>query len=118
MGNRIKGTNTAFWIKHDSIPKDRVKDITYANFVLDFKPNKTEHHHTRMMAGRDKINYPDDVSTPTGYMITTKIILNSTVSTPGAKFMTIDVKNLYPNTPMKQYQYVHIKLSDIPDEII
>ena len=32
--------------------------------------------------------------------------------------MTVDVKNFYLNTLIKQYEYVCIKLSDIPDEII
>jgi hypothetical protein len=32
--------------------------------------------------------------------------------------MTLDVKNFYLNTPMVGYEYVHIKIDDIPDEII
>ena len=95
VGNRVAGTNTAFLISHNNISKDRLKDITYANFVVDYKPNKTEPRRTRMTAGGGKINYPDDVSTPTGDMITTKIILNSTVSTPNAKLKTIGDKNFY-----------------------
>ena len=71
-----------------------------------------------MTAGGDRINYPDDVSTPTSDIITTKVIINSTISTPGAKFMTIDVKNFYLNNPMKRFEYIRIKLTDIPKEII
>ena len=54
-----------------------------------------------MTAGGDRINYPDDVATPTGDLITTKVLLNSVISTPNARFMTVDVKNFYLNTPMK-----------------
>jgi hypothetical protein len=32
--------------------------------------------------------------------------------------MTLDVKNFYLNMPMVRYEYVHIKINDIPDEII
>jgi hypothetical protein len=32
--------------------------------------------------------------------------------------MTLDVKNFYLNTPMVRYEYVRIKIDDIPDEII
>ena len=71
-----------------------------------------------MTAGGDRINYPDDVSTPTGNIITTKVLINSTISTLDAKFMTIDVENFYLNTPMKRFEYIHIKLSDIPKEIV
>ncbi len=30
----------------------------------------------------------------------------------------LDVKDFYLNTPMKRYEYVRIKITDIPDEII
>ncbi len=32
--------------------------------------------------------------------------------------MTLDVKNFYLNTPMVRYEYVKIKVEDIPEEII
>ena len=32
--------------------------------------------------------------------------------------MTIDLSNFYLNTPMKRYEYVKLRLSDIPEEII
>jgi hypothetical protein len=51
-----------------------------------------------MTAGGDQINSTDDVSTTTGNIITTKVLINSTISTPDAKFMTFDVKNFYLNT--------------------
>jgi hypothetical protein len=44
--------------------------------------------------------------------------LNSVISTPGAQYMTLDVKNFYLNTPMSRYEYVRIKIDDIPKEII
>ena len=34
-------------------------------------------------------------------LFTIKFLLNSVVSTPGAKFMTLDIKNFYLNTPIK-----------------
>lgn len=32
--------------------------------------------------------------------------------------MTLDIKNFYLNTPMTRYEYVRLKLDDVPDEII
>ena len=32
--------------------------------------------------------------------------------------MMLDVKNFYLNTPMSRYEYVQIKIDDIPEEII
>ena len=43
--------------------------------------------------GGDKINCPFDYGTPTAQLLTIKLLLNSVISTPGAKFMTIDISN-------------------------
>ena len=51
-------------------------------------------------------------------MLLVKIMLNSVVSTPGARFMSIDIKNFYLATPMKRYEYIKLKLNTLPDEII
>ena len=45
-------------------------------------------------------------------------MFNSVISTPEARFMTIEISNFYLNTPTTRYEYLKLKLSDIPDEII
>ena len=47
-----------------------------------------------------------------------KIMLNSVVSTEGAKFMTIDISDFYLNTPLERFEYVKLKLIDTPAEEI
>ncbi len=47
-----------------------------------------------------------------------KILLNSIISTKGAKCIMLDLKDFYLNTPMKRYEYMCLKLSDIHKEII
>jgi len=81
---RVTGTNTIFFIHKDLVPKDRIKDVTYASFSCDMKPNKKETHRTRITAGGDRINYPEDVGTPTADMTLVKTFLNSVISTKGA----------------------------------
>ena len=115
---RVKGTNTMRYITKNQIPKDRRKDVTYASFTCDYRPNKTETHRTRLTAGGDRINYPDDVGTPTADMTLFKIHANSIISTPKAKCIMVDIKDFYLNTPMTRPEYMRIKLSDIPEEII
>eukprot|EP00804_Cyclotella_cryptica_P017159 CCRYP_003365-RA/>CCRYP_003365-RA protein AED:0.35 eAED:0.35 QI:0/0/0/1/1/1/2/0/332 len=51
-------------------------------------------------------------------MLTTKVLLNSVISMKGARFMTIDIKDFYLNTPMARPEYMRLKLSDIPDHVI
>jgi hypothetical protein len=46
-----------------------MKETTYGSFICDYKPHKTEKEQTRLTAGGDRINYPEDCSTPTADMI-------------------------------------------------
>ena len=119
MGNRIKNpTNTCHFIKKEQVPKDRFKDVTYGKFECTERPQKAEKHRTRLVMGGNRINYPGEVGTPTAEMLLVKILLNSVISTRGAKFMSIDIKNFYLATPMARYEYLKLKLCDIPAEII
>ena len=105
---RVAGTNTIFFISKESVPKDRVRDVTYASFVCEIKPNKKETHRTRLTAGGDRINYPEDVGTPTADMMLVKILFNSIISTKNARCVMADIKDYYLNTPMKRYEYMRI----------
>ena len=51
-------------------------------------------------------------------MMTVKLLLNIIVSTPNAKFMSIDIKDFYLNTPMPRYEYMRLKLGNLPDGVI
>ena len=73
---------------------------------------------TRFRVGGDRINHPGEVATPTADMLVAKLLFNSVVSTPGAKFMTMDISNFYLMTPLKRPEYIRVSLRDIPDEII
>ena len=52
------------------------------------------------------MHYPGDCGTPTADLLTIKILLNSVISTPTAKFMTIDIKRYEYHIPEDvQHQY-------------
>ena len=51
-------------------------------------------------------------------MTTFNILVNSTLSTPGAHWLGLDIKNYYLGTPMDHYEYMFIPLRLIPPEII
>jgi hypothetical protein len=67
--------------------------------------------------GGDKVEYPGEVSTKTADLATAKILLNSVLSTPEAKFCAFDIKDFYLNTPMDRYEYMRIPVNQIPPEI-
>ncbi len=62
-----------------------MKDVTYGSFSCDYKPNKAEKERTGLTAGGDRINYPEDVGTPTSDMLVFKCLIDSVVSTKGSK---------------------------------
>ena len=88
----VKGTNTIKFIQKDQVPAKRMKNVTYGSFSCNNKPNKEEKEHTRLTAGGDQINYPDDCGTPTADMILFKILVN--LSTPHVTYICIYIKCL------------------------
>jgi len=68
--------------------------------------------------GGNLINYPGDCGTPTSDLLTIKLMFNSIISTPNAKFMTIDIKDFYLMTTMGRFEYFRMKLELFPEDII
>jgi hypothetical protein len=118
VGGRVKGTNTIFFILKDQVPKDRVKDVTYGSYGCEIQPNKEEKHCMWLTGGGDRIHYPGNVGTPTANMTLVKVLLSSIISIENAQCVTLDVKDFYLNTPMKRFEYMQLKLINIPEEII
>ena len=94
------------------------KDVTYRRFVCDVREGKKEKNRTRLMVGTDRINYPGDVSRPTSCLLTVKLLVNSVISTEGSEFMTLDIIIFSLNTPLAQYEYLRLKLSNFSDDVI
>jgi hypothetical protein len=92
--------------------------VTYGSFVVDIKDHKEEKERTRVTVGGDQIEYPGDKSTRTAVLTTAKVLTNSVISTWGAKFLVIDIKNFYLNTPLGRFEYMVINLSSLPQETI
>eukprot|EP00804_Cyclotella_cryptica_P029607 CCRYP_017301-RA/>CCRYP_017301-RA protein AED:0.20 eAED:0.20 QI:0/0/0/1/0.2/0.16/6/0/602 len=114
----VQGTNTIVFIAQDDVPPDRRRDVTYGRICANFRPEKDDPHRVRLTVGGNRIHFPGDCGTPTADMLTTKILLNSIISTQGARFMTIDIKDFYLNTPMARPEFMRLKLADIPEEFI
>jgi hypothetical protein len=65
---------------------------------------------------RHSHHLPRDCGTPTVDMVKVKIHLNSIVSTKGACYCTIDLKDFYLNTPMARLEFIRMKLAELPKE--
>jgi len=115
---RVDGTDTFKPIRYHDIPLDRRNDITYTRVVCEVRPQKADPNRTRITIGGNRICYPGDTGTKTGSIETVKLLLNSTISTPDARFACFDISNFYLGTPLDRPEYVRIKIADIPQEFI
>ena len=113
----IEGTDTMHLIKKCDIPKG--KQITYARFVSEIRLQKAETHRTRLTAGGDRLDYDGKTSTDTAGLETIKIHINSTISRAkeGARYLCIDIGNMYLNTKLLAPEYMRIHIDLIPEEI-
>jgi hypothetical protein len=57
---------------------------------------------------KNLINYPGELSTLTAGITTLKLMWNSILSTEGAKYMCLDLKNFYLSAPLDKYKYMKI----------
>ena len=118
MPGRVKGTNTLFFIGKEDIPTASWRDVMYGHIVVSYRSEEQDANRVRLTIGGNRVNYPGDYGTPTTNMLTIKLLLNSVISTPGEKFMTIDIKDFYLNTLMMRYKYMRLKLEDLPEDVI
>mmetsp|Transcript_25840 Transcript_25840/g.36772 ORF Transcript_25840/g.36772 Transcript_25840/m.36772 type:complete len:290 (-) Transcript_25840:243-1112(-) len=86
--------------------------------VAAYRPEKDNPRRIRFTVGGNLIEYLGKTSTKAADITTVKILFNSVLSTDGARFITLDLKDFYLNTPMEQYEYMRIPLNIIPDTII
>ena len=83
------GTNTVFFIRKCDVPAGRT--ITYYRLVSVICPHKTETHRVHITVGADKLDFPGITTTKCASLTTTKCLLNSVVSTPDIRFLTLDI---------------------------
>ena len=64
VGGRIDGTETIKFLHHHEMPTNWRP--TYARFVCEIRPQKTEQERTRLTVGGSLINYPTSAHVPIG----------------------------------------------------
>ena len=95
-----------------NMPADRF--ATYANIVVDFRPQKEDPHRIRITAGGNLINHPGELTTRTADITTSKLHWNSVLSTQKAKYMCLDLKSFYLSAPLERYEYMRIPIGMFP----
>ena len=103
---------------YNDISVERRGDAAHTRVVCKVRTSKPDPNQTRITIGGITITYLGNCGTKTGSLETVKLMLNSTLSTPDARFMTTDLEIFYLMTPLDRPEYAHIQLSVMPQEII
>ncbi len=109
----IKGTDTCFFIHKNQMPSH--KRAMYGHICCNYCPQKDEPHCTQLTVGGDRFTCAGNKSNPTANLVTAKLLINSTILTPNAKFYGMDLLNFYPMMPMKEYEYMRLCLNLTPN---
>jgi hypothetical protein len=107
-----KRTNSIIVMTHDDvkcIPKNQT--ITYACVVVNLRPQNADPHCIQIMAGGNPINCPGELSTGMADLTTSKLMWNSVLSTEGAKYMCLDIKNFYLSAPLDWFEYMKMPIA-------
>ena len=114
----VIGTDTIQFIFKHEVPDGR--DVTYATFVCDYRPLKSEPFRVRIVVGGDKLSYADDAASPATDLLETKILLNSTISDAdkGARFLSTDLKDFFLALPMAVAEFMRVPINKFPKDII
>jgi hypothetical protein len=117
-GNKTgqKGTNAMFVMTHDEIKQAVAagKFSTYMNPVVDYRAQKEDPYRIRITAGGNLINYESNASVQTADLDMAKIHWNSVLSTPLARYMCLEIKNLYLMAALEYFKYSQMPLSLFP----
>ena len=111
-------TDTISFIFWHEVPSDW--DVTYASFVCDNRPLKTEPWRVQIVVGGDRLSYSNNKGSPAASLLKTKILLNSTISDAdkGARFMSLDLKDFFLATPMPNPEFMKVPFKYFPQDIV
>jgi hypothetical protein len=67
----------------------------YAHIIIKHQPQKGDPIRICITMGGNLINYPSELTMRTPDMVSSKLLWNSAIGTPGARFAGANIKNMY-----------------------
>jgi hypothetical protein len=115
-----KGTNAMFVMTHLEVAQvlRDGKKFTFANPVVDYRPQKDDPNRIRITAMGNLVSYDGELSVRTADINTAKIHWNSVISNESAKYMCIDIKNFYLTAKLEYFEYMKIPFALFPNWIV
>lgn len=65
--------------------------VTYARIVIGYRPQKNDLNRVRITVGGNLIDYIGELTTQIADFTTSKVMWNSVISTPGARYACADL---------------------------
>jgi hypothetical protein len=114
-----KGKNSVFVMTHNKIDiaKAAGHKWTYAQILVNYRPQKEDPNRIRIAFGGNLITYKGNTSTRTADLTTSKLLWNSVLSTEGAGYMCLNLNNFYLTAALDYYEYMKIPLALFPEWI-
>jgi len=114
----VEGTGTMRWIKPWEKPRE--SKATYYNPQPERKVKDGEliRRVRGTLGGNQGDPYLGEKAAYVADLTTIKLLLNLVVSTPKAKFMTMDIKDFYLGTMLTRKQYMRLHRNQVPLETI
>jgi hypothetical protein len=75
---------------------------------VDYCPQKEDPHQIRITAGGSLVKYDSSPSVNTADLDTRKLHWDSIISTRGAKYLCLDIKNFYLMARLYYFEYMHM----------
>ena len=116
---RLIDTHTIRAIHPHEQPIERKGESTYYNPQVKEKTasDGSTTYRVRGTIGGDRILYPGPTTARTAAMPLVKLLIQSVVS-DNKRFMTLDIKDFYLNTPLDRSEYLRISAKFLPSQII
>jgi hypothetical protein len=113
----VTETNVMQFVSHSTKPSHRLASYYNPQPRIKFKDGDYE-FRIQGTYGGNLSDYTGEVSALTASIATVKTLLQSTISTPNAKFISLDIKDFYPQHKLDTMEYMRIRRDQIPDDII
>jgi hypothetical protein len=107
----IKGTDTCFFHSQTTNAPPQTSNVQSDLLQLLSPIGRTALHSSHHQWGPNHVQWRQT-------LVTATLLINSTISTPEAKFYGMDLSNFYHMTPMKEYEYMRLRLELIPNKSI
>jgi hypothetical protein len=88
---------------------------TYAQIGIDHCPQKEDPNLVRITVRGNLMDCPFELTARTADMVSSKILWNSVISTKDACFAGTDIKNMYLEILVDQFEYMKIQIALLPN---